>query len=343
MAKEKKSQQNTILDIAEALRLSPATISRALNNHPYVKEKTRAAVLEMASQLSYRRNQMASGLRSNKTHTVGLIVPRISMYFHAEVITAIQNSLHSNGFNLIICQSNDSLKMEMELTEILFSRVDALIAACTLFTSDFSHFDKLIEDGKPVIFYDRAPMTAHKAVVIKGDDFNGGYLAANHLIQAGCMRIAHISGPLTANLYVDRSAGFMKAMDENGLEVNGSWIFHQELTHENALIAAANLFEGSTRPDGICTDNDSSAIAVLQFAKENGIDVPGDLKIVGYSNDPRTAIITPSITTIEQFPKEVGNAIVKMLIELLKNKEKGLSVVTPPVIIPVQLLKRMST
>ena len=344
MAKEKRSQQNTILDIAEALKLSPATISRALNDHPHVKEKTKTAVLEMAAQLSYRRNQMASGLRSNKTHTIGLIVPRISMYFHAEVITSIQNNLHKNGFNLIICQSNDSLEMEKELTEILFSsRVDALIAACTLYTTDFSHFDKLIEDGKPVIFYDRAPLTTHKATVIKGDDVNGGYLAASHLIEAGCKRIAHISGPLTSNLYEDRSAGFLQAMEVNGIEVNSEWIFHQELTHDNALVAAAKLFDGDTVPDGICTDNDSSAIAVLQFAKERGIGVPGQLKIVGYSNDPRTAIVTPSITTIEQFPKQVGDEIVKVLITLLKNKEENVNTVMPPIVIPVQIIKRMST
>ena len=344
MAKEKRSQQNTILDIAEALKLSPATISRALNDHPHVKEKTKTAVLEMAAQLSYRRNQMASGLRSNKTHTIGLIVPRISMYFHAEVITSIQNNLHKNGFNLIICQSNDSLEMEKELTEILFSsRVDALIAACTLYTTDFSHFDKLIEDGKPVIFYDRAPLTTHKATVIKGDDVNGGYLAASHLIEAGCKRIAHISGPLTSNLYEDRSAGFLKAMEVNDIEINNDWIFHQELTHDNALVAAAKLFDGDTVPDGICTDNDSSAIAVLQFAKERGISVPGQLKIVGYSNDPRTAIVTPSITTIEQFPKQVGDEIVKVLITLLKKKEENVNTVMPPIVIPVQLIKRMST
>lgn len=344
MAKEKKSQQNTILDIAEALKLSPATISRALNNHPHVKEKTKAAVLNMAAQLSYRRNQMASGLRSNKTHTIGLIVPRISMYFHAEVITAIQNNLHQNGFNLIICQSNDSLKMEKELTEILFSsRVDALIAACTLYTIDFSHFDKLIADGKPVIFYDRAPHMTHNASVIKGDDFNGGYIAAAHLVEAGCKRIAHISGPLSSNLYVDRSAGFLKAIEANGVAFNSDWIFHQELSHENALLAMGKLFEGPVVPDGICTDNDSSAIAVLQFAKERSIKVPEELKIVGYSNDPRTAIITPSITTIEQFPKEVGNAIVKELIQLLKDKEEGVRVDPQAVIIPVKLIKRIST
>lgn len=340
---EKKGQQNTILDLAEALKLSPATISRALNNHPHVKEKTRNSVLKMAAELGYSRNNMASGLRSNKTNTVGLIVPRVSMYFHAEVITTIQNCLHKHGYNLIICQSNDELSMEKELTEILYSsRVDALIAACTLFTTDFSHFSRLLDNGTPVIFYDRVPLQDLGAVVIKGDDFRGGYLAATHLIETGCRRIAHISGPLSSNLYQNRALGFLKAMEQHQLPVNENWIFHQELTPSNARESMRKLFEGDEVPDGIFTDNDSSAIAALEFAKEIGVHVPADLKIVGYSNDPRTSIINPSITTIEQFPAEFGKKIVEVLIDLLKNRGNEMSK-TAAINIPIQLIRRMST
>lgn len=343
MAKEKKIQQNTILDIAEALKLSPATISRALNNHPHVKANTKNDVLKMAAQLGYRRNQMASGLRSNKTHTVGLIVPRISMFFHAEVITSIQNNLHKHGYNLIICQSNDELGMELEMAEILYSsRVDALITACTLQTTDFSHFDKLVESGIPVIFYDRVPVSPYKATIIKGDDFNGGYLATKHLIESGCKRIAHISGPLTSNLYQDRVNGYLKAMEEQDVPVNKDWIFHQELTPENARQSISELFAGSIVPDALFLANDVTAIAALEFAKEKGIKVPEELKLVGYSNDPRTSIISPSITTIEQFPDVVGKRIVEVLMELLRNVE-DVELHTEPIIIPVELIKRMST
>lgn len=339
----KKNYQHTILDIADALKLSPATISRALNNHPYVKKKTKSDVLEMAAKLGYRRNQMASGLRSNKTRTVGLIIPRVSMFFHAEVITTIQNDLHKHGYSLIICQSNDSVAMERELTETLYSsRVDALIVACTLQTVNFSHFDKFVDHGTPVIFYDRVPVGEYKATLIKGDDFRGAYLATSHLIAAGCKRIAHISGPLTSNLYQDRAAGFLKAMETHQLPVNEDWVFHQELSHENALMAMQKMFEPSDIPDGIFADNDTSAIAAIAYAKKKGIAVPDTLKIAGYSNDPRTAIITPAITSVEQFPNLVGKRIVENLMELLID-EGGLAYKVEPVIVPVQLISRMST
>ncbi|MES2457950.1 MAG: LacI family DNA-binding transcriptional regulator [Bacteroidota bacterium] len=345
MAKNKRAQQNTILDIADALKLSAATVSRALNGQIHVKEKTRNDVLKMAEKLGYRRNQMASGLRSNKTYTVGLIVPRISMFFHAEVITTIQNNLHKHGYNLMICQSNDEISMEKELTEILFSsRVDALIVACTLFTTDFSPFHKFLESDVPVFFYDRVPLNVQGARIVRGDDQRGGYLAVSHLIETGCKNIAHISGPLSCNLYQDRSAGFYRAMEQHGLPVNENWIFHQELTPANAREAMRRLFESKDVPDGLCTDNDSSAIAALEYAREIGLHVPKDLKIIGYSNDPRTSIITPSITTIEQFPNQVGKKIVDELIELLRN-EKSISDIAdaPPVIIPIELIRRMST
>ncbi|HMI03755.1 MAG TPA: LacI family DNA-binding transcriptional regulator [Pedobacter sp.] len=344
MIRKKRAQENTILDIAGALKLSAATVSRALNGQVHVKEKTRNDVLKMAEKLGYRRNQMASGLRSNKTYTVGLIVPRISMFFHAEVITTIQNNLHKHGYNLMICQSNDDISMEKELTEILFSsRVDALIVACTLFTTDFSHFLKFMESGVPVFFYDRVPPHLPGAMVIRGDDIRGGYLAASHLIETGCRHIAHISGPLSCNLYRDRSAGFYSAMEQHHIAVNEDWIFHQELTTVNAREAMRKLFEGKKVPDGLCTDNDSSAIAALEYARETGINVPKDLKIIGYSNDPRTAIISPAITTIEQFPNQVGKKIVDVLVDLLKNEKNIDELSNAPIIIPTELIRRMST
>lgn len=346
MSKGKKNNDNGIIDIAEALNLSPATISRALNNGSYVKAETKKRVLDMAEKLGYRRNLMASSLRSNKTNTIGLIVPRISMFFHAEVITIIQNELHKLGFNLIICQSNDSLQMEKELVNIMFSnRVDALIVASTLQTEDFSHFDVFVNNNIPLVFYDRVPTKPYQATVVKGDDFRGGYLATQHLLELGCKKIAHLSGPLTSNLYIDRSTGYKKALTQYNIPINEDLIFYQELTHENARKAMEKIFGGETKPDAVFTSNDTSAIAVLEFAREHNIRVPENLKIVGYSNDSRTEIIRPSLTTIEQFPIVVGTKVVKELIKKLKAKttETDIALESEVTTISVQLIRRMST
>ena len=298
----------------------------------------------MIEKLGYKRNNIASGLRSNKTHTIGLIVPRISMFFHAEVITTIQNILYKKGYNLTICQSGDSVEMEKDLIQTLQAlRVDAVIAACSLHTQDFSAFDQLMDSGTPLIYYDRVPIARTSALVIKGDDVMGGYLATSHLIKKGCKKIAHISGPLDCNLYRDRLSGFYKAMQEAELPVIDQWLFYQELTKENARAALRALLEAEQRPDGIVADNDTTAIAALEFARELGISVPEDLKIIGYSNDPRSEIITPSITTIEQYPRQMGEKIVEVLMARLGSKSMTEQQLLSPIIMPVELIQRAST
>ncbi len=339
-----KQPDSTILDIAALLKLSPATISRALNNHPYVKEHTRKLVVEAAEKLGYRRNILASGLRNRKTNTIGMIVPRISMFFHAAVITAVQTALYNHGYQLIISQSNDDPALEKELLETFHaSRVEAVLVACCLQTTDFSVFDKLSNNGTPVLFYDRVPGADAAVNMVRGDDVRGGYLAGSHLVETGCKRIAHISGPVSSNLYRDRKKGFLQAMEQHGVPVRETWIFHHDLTYANARATLEKLFSGTEVPDGIFTANDVTALAVLEFAKEKGIAVPGALKIVGYSNDPRSAIVSPAITTIEQFPEQVGVMAGETLLELLDKNTGHYQQVHKEVITPVQLIRRMST
>lgn len=341
----KKNQDNTILDIAALLKLSPATISRALNNHPYVKEKTRKRVQEAAEKLGYRRNILASGLRNRKTNTIGMIVPRISMFFHAAVITSVQTVLYNHGYNLIISQSNDDPEQEKELLQTFYaSRVDAILVACALRTTDLTPFSAISEKGTPVLFYDRFPSGKVKANVVRGDDFQGGYLAGTHLAKAGCRRIAHIGGYITSRLYLDRVAGFIKALEENGVKLEEKWIQHHELTAENAKETLAKMFAGKRKPDGIFTANDTTALAVLDFARENGIKVPDELKIVGYSNDPRSSIVNPAVTTIEQFPDRVGLKAAETLLELISGRgEQSVRARFKEVVVPVELISRASS
>ncbi|MDF2188194.1 LacI family DNA-binding transcriptional regulator [Paraflavitalea sp. CAU 1676] len=342
--KKKNNKKNSIQDIAEALQLSPATISRVLNNHPHVHESTRSKVMTMVEQVGYKRNIMASGLRTNKTNTIGLIVPRISMFVHTEIITAIQNGLHTQGYNLIICQSNDSLEIEKDLAHTLYaSRVDAVIVACTLFTSDFSHFDILTQNDIPVLFYDRVPVKPYPACIIKGDDSRGAYLATSHLIELGSRRIAYISGPMSCNIYIDRYAGFQQAMRQHGISIQQELVFYHELTVDNARKTLHKLFAREPYPDAVLCANDLTALTVLSFAKEKGMSVPQDLRIVGYSNDPRSSIVTPSITTVEQFPGRIGNVIVSEVLKLLKNGYDMAALDTTPIVTPVELIRRMST
>lgn len=339
---KENQQRNTILDLAAALKLSPATVSRALSNTSYVKTETKQRVLDMAVKLGYRKNTLAAGLRNNKTNTIGLILPKISMYFHSAVVTVIQNLLHAKGYNLIIGQSNDDPVLEKELVDTFFSaRVDALIVSCTLKTEDFSPFDIFARHQVPILFYDRVPPAHYQARVIKGDDFNGGYLAGKYLAEAGCKRIGMICGPLTSNLYKGRSEGFLSALAAYDLPVNEDLIFYQHLNAAHTNKAMEQMFSGTNRPDALFITSDRNAVAAVMYAKEHGINVPEELKVVGYSNDPITAMVSPPITTIAQFPSVFGDRLVITLLEMLD--EAGQSkVYVPPIVTPVELIKRIT-
>src|SRR5690606_36132888 len=227
MTPKKPKSENSIVDIAKALGISPATVSRALNNNPRISEATRQRVKAMAKEMGYRHNSMASSLRNRRSNIIGLIVPRISMYFHSFFITALQRQLQAAGYNLMICQSNDSVGLEKELANTLYSaRVDALVVSLALYTEDTTHFDGFLQQGIPLVFYDRVP-TSTSAYVVKGDDYRGGLLAGNHLLQAGCRRIAYISGPQTCSIYRERTQGFTAALAKEEVSLRDEWIYHQ--------------------------------------------------------------------------------------------------------------------
>lgn len=335
--------EKTIVDIAEELNLSVSTVSRALNDHPNISAKTKDRVKKMARKLGYRPNAMAAGLRNNKSKTIGLIVPRISMFYPATISTIIQNKLMEYGYNLIICQSNDSLEQEIALANTLYSaRVDGLAVSATLYTTDFSHFDIFKQQNIPLVFFDRVPTKDYNVKVIKGDDFLGGFLATEHLVEQGCKDIVHISGPLTCNLYKERLAGYKEALQKYKQPFKKQRVFFHELTRENAWATAEKIFSQKPAPDGVFATNDTTAITLLEYCRKNGINVPEDCKIVGYSNDPRTEIVTPSITSVDQYPTTMGERVVAALMDLIQAKH-------PPAyrhsqeIVPIQLVARESS
>ncbi len=340
-------QNLTIVEIAKKLNVSTATVSRALNGSSQVKEATRKKILDFTQNMGYSINGVASTLRSNKSKIIGLIVPKISMNFHSEVITTIQNELYKFGYNVIILQSNDSIELEKQATETLSSlRVAGVIAAVTLHTTDFSHFNIFLQREIPVIFYDRIPDYSFGSTNISGDDFQGGYDATKHLLEVGCKNILHISGPLECYLYKYRSKGYKAALEKYGIPFKKENIYYHELTHENAWNTLVKAISNDPSIDGIFTANDTCAIAALEFCKSKGIDVPKDIKIIGYSNDKRTSIASPSLSTVEQFPAEFGKKTVEILMHQLNREESEVSIEqkkSDNYIIPVSVIRRMST
>jgi LacI family transcriptional regulator len=332
----------TIKDIARELNLSTSTVSRAINDHHSISQETKERVQALVEKLDFRINSLARNLRSQKSNIIGLIVPKISMYYQAAVITTIQQKLQEYGYPLMIFQTNESPALEKELVDVLYtSRVGGLIISATLYTDDFSPFDVFTQGGIPLVFYDRVPL--HYPVHnIKSDEYQGGYQATRHLLEQGCRRIAIISGILSCKIYQDRYWGYQAALAQYGLPLDPGLVFQHELTEEHARQDFEVLFGRGQDPDGVFACNDTTAITLVKAAKKNRIPVPEKLKVVGYSNDPRTTIIEPAITSVDQFPQEVGEQAATLMVNLIRQKIKpGKSFVSMTT--PVRLIERASS
>ncbi|MBC3541227.1 LacI family DNA-binding transcriptional regulator [Rufibacter sediminis] len=329
----KKRPEFTIKDIAAELGMSISSVSRALNDHPHQSESTKQRVREAVEKFNYRHNAVAASLRNNRSNTIGLIVPKISMYFISSVITAIQNKLQEYEYNLMVCQSNDSVKLEKQLVNAMYAaRVEGLIVSTTLHTEDFSHFDVFTNANTPLVFFDRVPLNypVHK---IQGDDYQGGYQTTVHLLEKGARSIAHIGGPLSCSIYRDRFAGYRDALQEYGVPLQEHLLFFHELTKENSLADCEVLFAGKELPDAVFACNDTAAITVVEYAKKQHLKIPDELLVAGYSNDPRSEIIEPAITSVEQFPYQVGEKAAALMMDLIQQKikpeENYISLTTP--------------
>ena len=331
----------TILDIARALNISKSTVSRALQGHTDIKEETRKAVVDMARQLDYQPNLLAKSLVKSKSNTIGIIVPEFVNSFFPTVIIGAQQIASEAGYNVLICQSQESVKTEIANTQVLLaSRVDGVIISMTRETSNFDHFRVFERNGIPIVFFNRIceKINASRVMV---NDYEGAYNAVEHLILNGYRRIGHISGPSNLRLSQNRLKGYLDALKAHGLPAHKKWVIHYDLTQENARSSAKKLLTQPSPPDAIFCVNDPAAIQTLLYAKRHGIKVPDELGIVGFSDDPISSIIEPQLTTVKQPVSEMGQIAMRILLEHIK---KGMDRYSPgDTILPTSLIVRQSS
>lgn len=312
----------TIHDIAKKLNISASTVSRALKDNPLISEATRQKIKKAAAEMGYRPNVMAANLRSRRTNTIGVIVPLINRHFFSSVISGIEDVAYQQGFAVTISQSNDNFEKESTIAHTLYSnRVDGLILSIGMETKSYEHLKLFSERNIPLVFFDRVvdEIPSHKIVV---DDFGGAYRATQHLIQQGRKRIAHIGGPLNLQIYSKRESGYQQALKDAGLQINDNFIIHNSLTREDGLNAIKKILTGKEKPDAIFCANDTTALSAIIYLNDKRIKVPEEIAIVGFSNEPFSELVTPSITTVKQPGFEMGQKAAELLIKQINSKTK---------------------
>ncbi|MEX2511593.1 MAG: LacI family DNA-binding transcriptional regulator [Cyclobacteriaceae bacterium] len=308
----------TIKDIAEKLQVSVATVSRALRNSPEIKKETKQAVLKMAKELDYHPNLLASSLSSKKTKILGVVVPTINRFFWSNSISGIESIAYKQGYKVMIFQSGESYKKEVEIVETLAnSRVDGIIIAFSKETSNYDHIQHIIDRGIPVLLFERVCKELNTCKIMT-DDLAGSFEIVTHLIQSGRKKIAYLGGPLSLGVCQERLKGYQEAMGRHGLEIYPQLqIELEDFSYELAEESIQKIWNQPIRPDAIFCFADILAIGVLHAAQKMKIKVPEELAIAGFGNDITGRFISPSITTMGQPSFEMGEMAAEMLLETI--------------------------
>ncbi len=331
----------TIYDLAAKLKVSVATVSRALRDDPVVSLKTRKKVFALAEQYGYQANHFARSLRNKQTHTIGVIVPRLNSYFMATVIAGIEQAANQAGYNLLISQSSESPEKEKAIVNTMFhNRVDGLLVSLAYQNGSLEHLAKFTKKNIPVVFFDRA-QGADQYTSVQINNRQAGYEATRHLLSRGKRNIFHITVSTMHSLYRQRYEGYVQALREFGLAPDPDLIFLSDLSQESGFEAARHILSMSKRPDGIFVANDNCAVGCLVSLQQKGIRIPEDIAVVGFNDDPVCKIVSPNLTTIHYPGHLMGEQAARHLIHHLNGSAD--IALTQSILLRSDLVVRQST
>ncbi len=309
-----KGNPITIKDIAKLLGLSKSTVSRALKDHPDISKATKDAVKKVAESLHYKPNVVASSLRHKKSKVIGLIVPQISYFFFPSIIHGIEEIVHAHGYNLLILQSNESYEREVENLDILVANnVEGILASVSRRTKNFDHFEKIIRMGMPIVFFDRVVKNLNANIVLV-DDITASYNAVKHLLETGRQRIAICTGNLNLLISTNRLQGYKMALQEKGLPINEELIISCE-TPEEAEQETLRLLSQPSPPDSIFAISDLTMTGVMRAIHKKNLQVPGDIAVIGFCEDPFRTMYNPALSAIQPMGFEIGQKSAEILFE----------------------------
>lgn len=336
-----KKKEITIYDLAKELNVSASTVSRALKGHSSIGKKTTRAVKKLAEEWGYRPNNIAASLRKNRTNNIGIIVPWINRPFISALISGVEAAAKASKQNVIISQSRDKYQNEIQNVAALFeSRISGLIVSLAMETQTFDHFQRFTDNNIPLVFVDRVPKdwNCHKVVI---DNYAAGFKATQHLIEKGCKRIAHFGGALHQYIYDERQKGYIDALKKSNLPIDETLILRGDiLSAKEGIKLTKYLLDLENPPDGIFSANDTSAVSAIQYAKSKNLNIPDDLAIIGFNNDPVCLIIDPQLSSITHPAIEMGKIALQQAMKIHSNDDL---IVSQTITLKTELIERKSS
>lgn len=316
----------TLKQIAKELGVSVSTVSKALNDSPEISEQTKVKIKEYAKLKNYKPNVIGLNLKNRKTKTIGVIIPNILNSFFAKVFSGIEKVADKKGYNVITCISNESLEKEIHTLEMLSNgTIDGFILSVSEEAQklqDYNHFSEIINDGTPIVMFDRIAdeVDCDKVVV---DDFDSALNSTQHLINLGCKNIALISSVDNLSVGKLRADGYLKALKDNNIPVNEKIILRTD-SEDDMKAKIDSIFDNKV--DAIFALDENDSVAALRVSLKKGYRVPEDISIIGFADGILASRrLSPSLTTVSQHGIEIGEVAAKRLIKRLEESEEETS------------------
>ncbi|HEX8270056.1 MAG TPA: LacI family DNA-binding transcriptional regulator [Flavobacterium sp.] len=316
-------EKATLKQIAKDLHVSVSTVSKALNDSPEISDQTKIKIREYAKLKNYKPNVIGLNLKNRKTKTIGVIIPNILNSFFAKVFTGIEKVAEEKGYNVITCISDESLTKEIHVLEMLSNgTIDGFILSISEEAQklqEFGHFKQIINEGTPIVMFDRISdeIDCDKVIV---DDFDSALNATKHLIDTGCKQIALLSSIDNLSVGKLRAKGYFEALKLNNIEVDNDFIVLSDSTED--LDTRLQALFAAVKPDGIFALDEHAAVAAMKTAIKNGYSIPDEVSIIGFADGVWSKRLTPSLSTVSQHGPEIGEAAANMLIEALQNDDE---------------------
>lgn len=312
----------TLKNIAQSLKISISTVSRALNNHPDISSKTKEKVIAFAKETNYVPNLFARGFRSHRTNIIGVIVPNISHYFTSTLLKGILEEAEVHGYKVIISESINNLQRQSEMLQTMSQfGVDGILLSLARKTKDVDNVLEMLEHIPLVLFDKVSTKVPCTQVVI--DDEDAAFRAVEHLINTGKKRIAIIKETENSLTSENRYLGYLRALRTYNLNIDDSIILSAEdiSIHQGKRLTKI-LLSLQNRPDAVFAITDGAAIGVIKTLKNNKISIPEEIAVVGFSNSQNSIIVEPKLTTIDQPGNKIGAVALKYLIDEINNENE---------------------
>jgi LacI family transcriptional regulator len=328
----------TMKDIAKRAKVSVITVSRALNNRHDINPETKKRILKIAHDLNYTADQLARGLVTRKTKTIGVLVPDNVDSFYAAVVQGIGDECRERGYGIFLWNTHDSADKELEyLRQAREKRTDGILLYPV--QADTRYLDVLKQSSTPIVFLNRHtddPLFDH----VMNDNLHGAYLAVQHLIQKGHRRIAYVCGKPNSSTGQERIAGCRKAINEAGWPSDSLDLLFCEESIESSYRLVKDLVAREKPPSALFMWDDRLAVSAIKAVREAGLRIPADVAVVGYDDIEIAAYLYPPLTTVRQPSHQIGEAAARILLNKLESE-----IMPPPqkIVLKPELVIRETT